>query len=57
MDGPQVGLCNLGAAVFASRRLDLWPETFGFHEVFHTFICAAQISAYIGNYSILSRVG
>jgi hemolysin III len=31
----------LGAAVYATRRPDPWPRTFGFHEVFHTMVVAA----------------
>ena len=31
----------LGAAVYATRRPDPWPSTFGFHEVFHSMVVAA----------------
>lgn len=27
---------SVGAAVYAARRPDPWPRTFGFHELFHT---------------------
>ena len=28
-------LDTLGATVYARQRPDPWPQTFGFHEVFH----------------------
>ena len=28
-------LYTLGATVYARQRPDPWPQTFGFHEVFH----------------------
>jgi hemolysin III len=31
----------LGAAVYAIRRPDPWPRSFGFHEVFHALVVAA----------------
>jgi hemolysin III len=35
------GVCyTIGAAVYASRWPDPWPEVFGFHEVFHALIIA-----------------
>lgn len=37
------GLYSLGAAVYASRRPDPWPRTFGFHEVFHALVVAAVV--------------
>jgi len=32
---------TVGALVYASKRPDPWPRTFGFHEVFHAFVIAA----------------
>jgi hemolysin III len=34
-------LYSAGAAVYAGRRPDPWPRTFGFHEIFHAFVIAA----------------
>jgi hemolysin III len=34
-------LYTLGATVYALRRPDPWPATFGFHEVFHTLVTTA----------------
>lgn len=34
-------LYSIGAAVYARKRPDPFPRTFGFHEVFHAFVVAA----------------
>jgi hemolysin III len=34
-------LYTAGALVYATRRPDPWPRTFGFHEVFHALVIAA----------------
>ena len=34
-------LYTVGALVYAARRPNPWPRTFGFHEVFHAFVIAA----------------
>jgi hemolysin III len=34
-------LYSAGAVVYATRRPDPWPRTFGFHEVFHALVIAA----------------
>jgi len=41
------GLYSLGAAVYAIRKPNLWPRTFGFHEVFHTLVIAAALVHFI----------
>jgi hemolysin III len=41
------GLYSLGAAVYAIRKPNLWPRTFGFHEVFHALVIAAALSHFI----------
>jgi hemolysin III len=38
---------SAGAAVYATRRPDPWPRTFGFHEVFHALVIAAATVQYI----------
>src|SRR5918997_2039861 len=40
-------LYSLGAAVYASQKPNLWPRTFGFHEVFHALVIAAAIAHFI----------
>ena len=41
------GLYTLGAVVYAMRRPNLWPRTFGFHEVFHTLVIAAAVVHFV----------
>jgi hemolysin III len=41
------GLYSLGAVVYAVRRPDLWPRTYGFHEVFHTLVIAAAVVHFV----------
>jgi hemolysin III len=36
-----------GAAVYALRRPDPWPRTFGFHEIFHSLVVAAAACHFI----------
>ncbi len=41
------GLYTLGAVVYALQRPNLWPRTFGFHEVFHSLVIAAALVHFI----------
>jgi hemolysin III len=36
-----------GATVYAIKRPDPWPATFGFHEVFHTLVTAAAVVHFV----------
>jgi hemolysin III len=38
---------SLGAVVYATRRPDPWPKTFGYHEVFHLMTILAGVMMYI----------
>jgi hemolysin III len=40
-------LYSIGALVYARRRPDPWPRTFGFHEVFHVLVIAAATCQYV----------
>ena len=40
-------LYSVGAAVYALQRPNLWPRTFGFHEVFHALVIAAALVHFI----------
>ncbi len=40
-------LYTAGAVVFALQRPDPWPNTFGFHEVFHALTIAAAALHYV----------
>jgi hemolysin III len=38
---------SLGAVVYATRRPNPWPRTFGYHEVFHLMTILAGVMMYI----------
>lgn len=40
-------LYSLGATVYALRRPNPWPRTFGFHEVFHVLVIAAAVVHFV----------
>jgi hemolysin III len=40
-------LYSVGAIVYARRRPDPWPRTFGFHEVFHALVIAGAATQYV----------
>jgi hemolysin III len=40
-------LYTSGAIVYALRRPDPWPQTFGFHEIFHALVILAAAAYYI----------
>jgi hemolysin III len=40
-------LYTLGAVVYAMKRPDPWPRTFGFHEVFHTLVILAAVVHFV----------
>jgi hemolysin III len=41
------GLYMAGAAVYATQRPNLWPRTFGFHEVFHALVILAAVAHFV----------
>jgi hemolysin III len=38
---------TIGAVIYITKKLDLFPEKFGFHEVWHTFVILAALAHYI----------
>jgi hemolysin III len=40
-------LYTVGAVVYAFKRPNPWPSTFGFHEVFHALVVVAAIAHFI----------
>ena len=40
-------LYSSGAIIYARQRLDPWPRTFGFHEIFHALVIVAAAAHYI----------
>jgi len=51
-------LYTAGAVVYAFRTPDPWPETFGFHEVFHACTVAAASLHYVAiAFIVLPKAG
>ncbi|MDQ6924710.1 MAG: hemolysin III family protein [Candidatus Eremiobacteraeota bacterium] len=40
-------LYTLGAVVYATRKLNLLPRRFGFHEIFHLFVLAGAATQFV----------
>jgi hemolysin III len=40
-------LYSAGAVIYALRRPDPWPSTFGFHEIFHALVVAAALIHFV----------
>jgi hemolysin III len=40
-------LYSTGAVIYALRRPDPWPRTFGFHEIFHALVIAAAVIHFV----------
>jgi hemolysin III len=40
-------LYSAGAVIYALRRPDPWPGTFGFHELFHALVIAAAVVHFV----------
>jgi hemolysin III len=40
-------LYSVGAVVYATKRPDPWPRTFGFHEIFHVLVILAAAAQFI----------
>ena len=51
------GLLYTAGAVFYHRRVDPYPAVFGYHEVFHAFVCAAAACQYIAIALFVVRTG
>lgn len=57
LDGVQLSLLvagglmyTVGAVLFAMRRPNPWPATFGYHEVWHVFVVAAALCHWVSVY-------
>ena len=62
LDGQEIALLVaggllylVGAGALALRWPDPWPRTFGYHEVFHTFVVLAALSNWIALYLLVTR--
>ncbi len=61
LDGVQMALLvagglmyTVGAVLFAMRRPNPWPATFGYHEVWHVFVVAAALCHWVSVYLLVS---
>jgi hemolysin III len=57
LDGAELGflaaggvLYTIGAVLFAVRRPNPWPATFGYHEVWHAFVVSAALCHWVSVY-------
>ena len=50
-------LYSTGAVVYALQRPDPWPQTFGFHEVFHALVIGAAVLHFIAMSGWVVRYG
>ena len=50
-------LYSLGAVVYATKRPNPWPATFGFHEVFHALVVAAAVVHFVAMVGWVFPVG
>ena len=41
-------LYTCGAVIYALRRPDPWPRTFGYHEIFHLLVIGGAALHYVG---------
>jgi hemolysin III len=48
-------LYTLGAVVYATRKLNLLPRRFGFHEIFHLFVLAGAAAQFVAIAGFLVR--
>jgi hemolysin III len=48
---------TLGAVVYALKRPDPFPRTFGYHEVFHLFVIAGSLVHYGHTLLVLEKAG
>ncbi len=48
------GFYTVGAAIYASKKLDFYPGVFGFHEVWHFFVLAGSATHFILMYQYIS---
>jgi hemolysin III len=48
-------LYTVGAVVYATRKLDVLPRRFGFHEVFHLFVLAGAATQFVAIAGFLVR--
>jgi hemolysin III len=48
---------TLGAVIYATKKLDLFPGKFGFHELWHVFVLLGAMAHFVAVISVISRRG
>jgi hemolysin III len=48
---------TLGAVIYATKKLDLFPGKFGFHELWHVFVLLGALAHFVAVISVLARTG
>ena len=51
-----MGTYLVGSQVYANKTCDLWPRTFGYHEVWHCMVVFAQACTWHTNSMLLLRI-
>jgi hemolysin III len=46
---------TLGAVIYATKKLDLFPGRFGFHELWHVFVLLGALAHFVAVISMLSQ--
>lgn len=46
----------LGSIVYVYKTPELWPDIFGYHELFHAFTAVSGVLTFLCNYSVISRI-
>jgi len=48
---------TVGAVIYATKKLDLFPGKFGFHELWHVFVLLGAMAHFVAVISVLARRG
>lgn len=52
---PEDQFYTVGAGIYAAKKPDPWPRTFGFHEIFHVFVVLGSMSHFWMTYRYVSE--
>jgi hemolysin III len=46
---------TIGAVIYATKKLDLFPGKFGFHELWHVFVLLGALAHFVAVLSLMSQ--
>jgi hemolysin III len=46
---------TLGAVIYATKKLDLFPGKFGFHELWHVFVLLGAMAHFVAVLGVIAR--